>query len=618
MAEEIQQSEEVQQDEIKPLILENIQSILGQMKIAKVYFIDDAINQDTGRDTFKGIVQAAIAADKIDELKTIPIQGIDFNTDTAVLPNHIDAVWDTLKHAKQLRYFERVYTIIGNPQAINDLNVSNNLKDFFAEGQIEFLTPPEWEAKEDEILQAVPEGEKILLLFDQDLKLSGGKYAEGVQGENLILALKQKGVPDKVVVSLLTHTTPLVNQELPERSAICDRVAGLSPSEFFVLAKVRLEKPAMFADGLKKVCLNTYCEQIKDSTIDILTQAQEATIDKLKKIDTYDFDHTIFKSSNTEGVWEPETLLRITDVIFRDEVRKLMVEKNYVESTNPSICAAADISKIEFKIEDLVDPYKERFKLRHQEIYEAGNLLNSLRKPIENGDIFIVTEGEKKDKKFILVAQECDMMVRGATGERGARTAVLLEIEPITEKQLHKEMSDKYKKESDRGKFNNHFFADRYKLEYFEEGTSKIGLVHFTRATVIDLNVTDLIVFNPAGEATIDLATSTYDEKYHNNAWKNRYKLIHDEFTAQQAIIDQQFNAIAAVGDIAIKEAMQAKLSYLFSFINKTGIQISYTANKFSFGLKRVARLRNPKSKNLLDRYTLHLSRFAELHDFAE
>ena len=96
----------------------------------------------------------------------------------------------------------------------------------------------------------------------------------------------------------------------------------------------------MFADGLKKVCLNTFCENIKDQTIEILKAAQEETIRQLKKFDTSDFDLTIFKSSHTEGVWEPETLLRITDIIFNDEVRKLIISKNYMASTNPVICAA--------------------------------------------------------------------------------------------------------------------------------------------------------------------------------------------------------------------------------------------------------------------------------------
>ena len=606
-------------DEIKPIILENIQAIFTKLKVIKVFFIDDAINQDTGKDTFKGLVQSIIAKEKFDDLRAITMSGIDFTVDETVMLDHIDKVWDDLKHSKQLRYFEKVYTIAGNPTAITDLNVSNKLKDFFNAGQIDFLTPNEWDVRYEQILAEVPPGNKIFVIFDQDLKLAQGRYSEQlIQGEQLILELKQKNVEEKVIISLLTHTITACEDELPKRAEICERLTALEISDFFVLAKVRLEKPAMFADGLKKIALNTFCENIKSQTIGILKDAQTETIRQLLNFDTYDFDHTVFKSSHLEGVWEPETLLRISDVIFKDEVRKLMIERHYLLSTNPAICSANEISKIEFIIDDEPgNPYKERFKLRTQEIYESGILLNSLRKPIDNGDIFTIKEGVKKGKTFILVAQECDLMVRGQNGERGARSATLLEIETLSEKQLLDQMKKKYSNEIEREKFKNHFFSDKYKLEYIESGTNKVGLVHFSKAIVIDLNVLDLIVFNENGEAILDLAAETFDEKLHNSAWKNRYELIRKEFTSHRDVLERQYTAVECIEDPDLKLEIKTKINYLFSFINSAGILLSYDSNKFSFGLNRISRLRQPKSRNLLDRYYQHLSRIAEPHDFA-
>ncbi|WP_298740062.1 hypothetical protein [uncultured Chitinophaga sp.] len=610
MAENETPTEAPQELDIKPAILEKIQRLLTHSRVSKIYFIDDAIEQDTGKETFKGIVRTILDDGKVEELKRVAIKGIDFSTDEAVLFEHIDEVWDTLKPAKQLKYFEKAYTIAGTPDAINDLNVSNNLREFFSEGQIEFLTPNGWDSRRDEILQSIEEGTKIMVIFDQDLKLASGRYSEQqIQGEQLILELKEKVDPEKVIVSLLTHTATACEQELPKRTEICAKIHTLQLADFFVLAKVRLEKPELFADGLKKVCLNTYCETIKARTIDILKEAQLETIKRIEEFDTYDFDHTVFKSSHEEGVWEPETLLRITDVIFKDEVRKLMIAKRYVPSTNPTIISAFELSNIEFDIDGTNSPYNERYKLRYQEVYEAGDLLNTLRKPIDNGDIFIITDGEKKGKRFVLVGQECDLMVRGADGKRGARTATLLEIETLSNDQLFKKMADKYKKEIERGKFKNHFFADRFKLEYFEIGTNKVGLVYFNKAITIDLNVSDLIVFNDVGEANLDLAVDGFDGRFHNDAWRKRFNLISTEFAETKAIIEKQCAAIANLEDDALKESMIVKFNHLFSFINKAGIQISYTPNRFSFGLKRIARLRFPKSKVLLDRYYQYLSR---------
>ena len=109
--------------------------------------------------------------------------------------------------------------------------------------------------KQDQIIKEILPGKKIMVIFDQDLKLAKGRYSEQlVQGEQLILELKNKAVADKVIISLLTHTTTSCDQELPKRSEICERITALNVSDFFVLAKVRLEKPPLFADGLKKIC----------------------------------------------------------------------------------------------------------------------------------------------------------------------------------------------------------------------------------------------------------------------------------------------------------------------------------------------------------------------------
>ncbi len=605
--------------EIKPEILDKIQTILNHLKVSRVLIIDDAINRDTGKDTFKGMVQSIISQGSIEQLRSIQVHGIDFTIDETVLLEHIDQVWESLKHGKQLRYFEQVYKIAGHPEAINDLNISNNLRDFFKSDQIEFLTPNEWDTRRDQILSEVETGAKIIVIFDQDLKLAEGRYSEQlIQGEQLILELKQKDAEGKAIISLLTHTISACNEELPKRHEICNRINSLKGSDFFVLAKARLENPEMFADGLKKVTLNIFCEEIKSQTIEILGEAQAEIIRQLDKFDTYDFDHAILKSSNIEGIWEPETLLRIIDVIFKDEVRKLMIDRDYLASTNQAISSANAISSIEFRIDDSVNPYNERFKLRYKEIYESGAHLNNLRKPIDNGDIFIISEGEKKGKIYILVAQECELMVRGQSGFRAVRTANLLEIETLTEKQLYAQMTKKYEDEIKKGKFKNHFFADRYKLDYFDSGTNKIGLVHFNKAIIIDLNVLDLIVFNETGETFLDLSESTYDEKFHNEAWRKRYELIRNEFIYHKEIIEKQFEAIAGVQNADLKMAMQIKFNYLFSFIKRTGIQLNYNSNNFSFGLKRISRLRQPKSKNLMDKYFQHLSRTAELHDFAE
>jgi len=607
--------------EVSADIKAKIQKLFALLKIEKVFFIDDLVNHNLSKENFIGLTQSVLADGKIADLRAINIQNaIDFNKDEQILIDHISEVWDSIKHGKQKSYFEKLYTIAGTPDIIKDFKACVGLAEFFQGTQIEFLTPNVWDEQRDTLLAQIEDGKQAVVIFDQDLSKAQGRFEEGIQGEQLILELKQLNLSDKVIVALLTHTVTAYDQELPRRLEICERIAALNIIDFFVLAKSRLDKPEVFGDGLKKVLLNTYCEQVKSKTIEIIQAAQAATIDELLKLDTYDFDYTVFKTSNTEGVWEPETLLRITDVIFRDAVRAQMLQSNYVSSMNKHICSAKEIANVEFKIENPGEPYKTRFKLRNQEIYEPGEYVNKLRKPIENGDIFLVTDGELKDKKFILVGQECDLMVRGKIedkGERGARSATLLEIEDLSESQLIAEISRKYNSEIKKKKFLNHFYADRFRLDYFKPGTNDLGLVHFSKSITVDLNVLDLIVFNEVGEATLDLSAPDFKSEFHNFAWNSRYELINKEFKGLAQILDTKYAAILGLADADIRTLIQADINRQFAFIQKAGIQVNYQNNKFSFGLNRIVRLRHPKSKHLLDRYYLHLARLAEQHDFA-
>lgn len=603
--------------------IQKIDLVLSKLSVDKIYFIDDAINlTTTDKATFLGLVQKVLAAGKIADLKKITLQNaIDFNTDEEVLIDHVNAVWDNINPGKQVKYYKHIYTIDGNPEAITDLNVSHHLNEFFNNGKLVSLTPTQWDEQRDEILNAIPADKKILVLFDQDLKLAPGRFTDqNIKGEHLITELIGLPNGEKVIIGLLTHTITSCDEELSERQTICQRVGALTEDKFFVLAKARLEKPEQFGDGIKKTCLNTYCEDIKTQTIGILEVAQAQTIAKLRTFDTYDFDHTVFKSSFGEGVWEPETLLRITDVIFKDEVRKLMIERNYVPLVNTSICAASEISDIPFAIDAKSKTYSEKIKLRHQEIYESESLLNNLRRPIDNGDIFEITGGQLKNKKYILVAQECDLMVRGGTkgdeGTRGARIAILLPIKILASETLLSELKRKYSADIKKGKFTTHFYADKFKLEYFESGTTKVGIVDLSSALSIDLNVLDLIVFNDTGDAVLDLAAPTFDEKFHNFAWRIRYEKISKEFTEEAKALESLYSVLPKIADPTLENEIQEKINRLLSFIVSAGIQINYKDNKFNFGLKRISRLRVPKSKYLLDRYYQHLSREAEPHDF--
>lgn len=612
-----------EEEDIDPALLESIDAILSSLQISKVYFVDDAVNKQNDLDTFVGLVQSVLAEGKQNELQAITIQSaIDFNTEEEVLIPHIKKTWESVPARKQINYFRRIYAIAGQPEAINDINVSNRLKNFFKNGVLTCLTPNDWDEQVDAIIAEIPENQRALVLFDQDLKLAGGRFTDdNIRGEDLILETKQKAAAGQVVLTLFTHTVPDHAAELPERQRICGVFDALSEQDFFVLTKKRLDKQDEFTDGLKKACLNTYCEQIKDNTLAIVEEAQRRTVRRIKAFDTYEFDHAVFKTSFTEGVWEPETLLRMTDTIFKDEVRRLMLDNAYVARSNEIIEAARTISGITVKLQNVKTDHIEKFKLRHQELYESATLLNPLCRPIDNGDLFKITEGQRRNKRYILIAQECDLMVRSKgekDGKRGTNMALLAELTVVSKDKLINDQVSSYEKQISKKKFGNHFFADCYQLSYFEPGTDKVAIVDFKSTLLVDLNILDLIVFEPTGKAILDLANPNYAAANHNTAWQHRYAIIAAEYTRLADDLDGNYAALEVLGDEVLRSLLKEKINRTFSFINPAGIVVNYNNRKFDFGIERIGRLRLPKSKHLLDRYYLYLSRFAEQHDFAE
>jgi hypothetical protein len=58
--------------------------------------------------------------------------------------------------------------------------------------------------------------------------------------------------------------------------------------QFLPLAKMRLAddaSPLLFADGLKKTVLNTFCERLKSTAIAILREAHERAVNRLLELD---------------------------------------------------------------------------------------------------------------------------------------------------------------------------------------------------------------------------------------------------------------------------------------------------------------------------------------------
>lgn len=594
---------------------EQLQQLLALANISEVYIVDDALTNGSAIhfEHFIGQIKALVNDKGVEALADFD-EALDFEGNERILEEYSRAQWVAAQPDRRLHFMRRLCELTPGHTLTTNLSIADVLQQLAAEEHLppvalKLLSPVEWDEQLETILAAIPEGKKAIVLFDQVLTEAGGRFAV-TAGIDLVAEVVADIRCHQLLPGILTYTVEDEGHELTERADLM-RKKTLQAGDLFVLTKKRLENLPHFVDGIKKMLLNGPCEDLKKYAVEVVEHSFKTTLAKLLTLDTYDFDYTILRSSTEEGVWAPETLFRIIDIIYKDENKQYLLDHGLTSVLNKLLAQAGLLSKVQIPVADIV-PYTEKFTLRHQEMYAAAEHINGLYKPIENGDIFRVVEGTGTGL-YILVGQACDLMIR-ANGKRGSSVGHLLKIKPMSQAELDAQIKADLDTTHKPQGFN--FWKTREVIEYIERGTQQLGLVTLTRANVVNLDVLDLAMFNSGGLTEINLATLSPAEVLHEGLAK-RYGELHAQFSKVAQRITEGKQALRQVTGPWQKDLLQGLVPKV-SHNSKLGKSDAYTATGFTFGLKRVQSLRDPYAKSLLDKYTRFLSRTADLHDFAE
>lgn len=598
---------------------EQLHQLLALANVSGVYIVDDALGDGSlAYEHFYALIrkiEATIGLEALDGLE----EGIDFESNEGILAEYSRKLWEAASADKQLQYVRYLCDLVPyreDQDLATNLDITRVLEQLREEEHLQkaelvSMSPTDWEKQVTTITSRIPTGKRAIVLFDQKLERAGGRFAV-TQGIDLAKELIDSPQKAQFLTGILTYTVPNDNagEELIERARLATD-KHLNPSDLFVLTKKRLEDLPHFVDGLKKMLLNEPCEHIKVQAIAVGEAALEATKAKLLALDTYDFNHTVLHSSLREGVWAPETLFRIIDIIYKDEIKTQLLDKALVPDLNKLLGQATELSKVEIPIGTSASN-TERYRLRRQEMYASGELINGLFKPIENGDIFEVTTGTGIGL-YILLNQPCDLAIR-SNGKRAADISHLLKIKAITKESLETKLEEKFAEARTRKLQDFNFWKTRGVIEYIEQDPHTVGLVELATAYVVDLSVLDLTMFNSSGEAMIDVSATPSDALHIG---------LSKRFTDLKAIHQKLHNKLeeCATALRPIRGPWPGKLlqELLPSLSLNTNLgKAAHTGTLFSFGIKRVKSLRDPYAKNLLEKYTRYLSRTGDLHDFAD
>jgi hypothetical protein len=448
----------------------------------------------------------------------------------------------------------------------------------FAKHGIELFSLSQWRERYDEIVSG--EMLRTLFLIDEDFS----KEQEGLRfsGIDLIKNVIKDAPAQSVLCALLTHN-PRYQPETLHASwkQLCNE-HNLDPGKFVLIPKKLIyEDPIGFARLVKLALLNGKVDALKRIAHKILTAAQDEAYTRLNDIDIYDFDQIVFRSSWKEGVWEPDTLFRVFGLFHRDETRKLAKKDDTLFAAADSIRA---ISLVPTKSKTA--PNYNTIALQRLELYESGEFLNMHFMPIDVGDIF--QKIGDSSKRFILLAQPCDLMVR-PDGKRNPfiNEALLAEIVrgPIKDRDGHSE------------------------LLFLEEEPGAQYYVSFKRTHTIKLSILDMCALNPSGDASLDLESPSHERVI--PAWKLHYHKLAKEFAKivrQTETLTKQGTLLKTAGELVARSSNSEFLLPTIDVDHKT----------ISFNLKRVARLRQPRASALFSRFANFIARQAFDHDFVD
>lgn len=532
---------------------DSVNSILDEMGIECVYHVDDYYCE--AKPVTLDNVMAQFNDLNSETLKKILVE--DFTGDSEIDQAALREKWEDLTSEEK----EELSISIGE-SFIWDKKASELVESLFSEGRIEKLSPLEWEAKKEKIYEII-KGSKVLFLFDNDW----GEHRKSSGIEAISSLLKNPEIIDtNLLCGLYTHTvTP--EEEYSKRMSLATE-KDIDNNRFLVISKQHEEET--FVSSLRTTALIPTLIQFRDNVNKNIKDATTEVENIIAKLDIIDLEYITLDTSHKEGDWEPEILYRI----HKNRHQKEFKSKLFADSSIQELIEK--MRKIKFIDGPKIRPTREIIELMKHELYDEE--VNRYNCPIKSGDIF-----EKGDKKYILLSQPCDLMIRSDGQRRPDGFNCFTNLVEIKAQESSEPSASS-------------------KLDYLDIASSLY--VHFSKAHKVELAVLDLCTFNNTGETSIDLKVTSFNHKI--AGLTKRYEEIYKK-------INKTYNTWILKTDGSSDVAKQLFTPNGKGVLNLTTDKTNKIIN---FGLKRIARLSKAKAQVILDEFLRHKGRPASEVDF--
>ena len=409
----------------------------------------------------------------------------------------------------------------------NDFKAFKELDALFDDVEYKKLLPSQWQSEKAALINdAVTKG--TLFLFDQQLSDDNGLQPTGADLIKDAITVAGDGA-GRMVLAILSYKISLSNEQdwLESHGLVLPQVA-VAP-----ISKEAIDKPDNFACRLKITLLGPGCRALQQISIQAITEAHSEVSADILKLYELAFDHAVLKVSEDEGSHEADAVIRLYEALLRNRARKKLRNNEQLALALPAL---RDLSQRLRKPNlEWSDPQisSATYAIQRMERFDTGEFINSSMLPIDIGDVF--EDKSKPVRRFILVAPQCDLMVR-SSGRRKAQEGTLLEVDDKAPSQV--EQKDRMKVE----------------LAYFGEPADPQAWIDLRKPYSIKLWVLDLCAFNTDGLARMDLSAAV--PTGHTAAWTDCYRYVQNG-EASTALSD--LTSIGAASESANKKARFAR-----------------------------------------------------------
>lgn len=557
-----------------------VAELFTAMGITRVVVVDDAFS--TGSDLSDVVAQCMdrVRTNGAEGLREIPVVGT-----VALVVEDEDVSRQKLERAlsdvdaAELKKIAIILADLKDGASDAEEKAYESMKAVFKKCNLDVLSLTEWQNKKDSLLT----GESLngtLFLFDQVMTGDGGVEDEGIR---IIAELLRTTAGTQVYCGLLSHTVQ-PNEEFSTWEGLATEYDIIKEKDRFTVISKELmrDDPIAFCKRLKRVVITGHCGVVKEIVFGLLDEAHNEAKNRINELSIFDFEQIVFSSSAIEGIWEPETLFRLYGLFHGIAAKK-------AASNNPNLEAASKnvrrLASIHYDSKDA--PKSSARKIRHQELYEDGEFINKYHYPLSLGDVF---RNEENGNRFILIAQPCDLMVRG-NGKRAGRDHVVLA------------------KVKNTNSTNN---VPCFKLQFFGSEGNETQWVWYRDCMTVPLECLDLAVFNQDGSLQLAVESSAPDGLI--PAWQKRFVIVKDDLQKKMKRLVEVNEKLKGKADKDCSNLIQDQIFHVVKGYLRN--KVDQSSKTVSYGLVRECRLRAAHSSALLRQFAIYHSRDAFEHDF--